>query len=151
MKTYSLRPKEITRKWYLIDASMTPLGRISTAAARLLLGKDKPSSTPHMDSGDYVVIVNSDQLVMTGGKEGKKVYFRHSGFPGGIHKRSLGQMKDLDSKKVIEHAVRGMLPDNKLRKQRLARLKIYASSEHGHQAQSPEAIEVGKKGSNNGR
>jgi large subunit ribosomal protein L13 len=139
MKTYSIKKSEITRKWYILDAAQTPLGRLSTVAARLLIGKDKPSFTPHMDGGDYVIIINAENLVVTGGKEDKKMYYRHSGFPGGIYKKSLRESKPVD---VITHSVRGMLPVNKLRDGRLARLKIYEGSDHNHNAQKPEVYEL---------
>lgn len=147
MKTYSQKTSEITRKWYILDASQTPLGRVSTVAARLLIGKDKPSFTPHMDGGDYVIIINSDNLVVTGGKEEKKIYYRHSGYPGGITKKSLKDVMKTDSTKVIHKAVRGMLPVNKLRDGRLLRLKIYPGDQHNHSAQTPEIypLKGGKK------
>jgi large subunit ribosomal protein L13 len=145
MKTYSLKPKDISRVWYVLDAAEAPLGRVSTIAARLLIGKDKPSQSPHMDGGDYVIIINADNLVVTGNKREDKSYYRHSGFPGGLYKRTLNEQMNIDSAKVIEHSIRGMLPVNKLRDGRLARLKIYGGSEHKHIAQSPEVISL-KKG-----
>jgi large subunit ribosomal protein L13 len=145
MKTFSAKPSDITRKWYILDASQVPLGRLSTVAARLLIGKDKPSFTPHMDGGDFVIVINSDQLVVTGNKLEKKVYYRHSGFPGGIHKRTLQEATDKDSKQVISHAIRGMLPVNKLRNGRLKRLKVYSDDQHQHSAQKPELLSL-KKG-----
>jgi large subunit ribosomal protein L13 len=145
MKTYSLKPKDISRVWYVLDAAEAPLGRVSTIAARLLIGKDKPSQSPHMDGGDYVIIINADNLVVTGNKREDKSYYRHSGFPGGLYKRTLNEQMNIDSAKVIEHSIRGMLPVNKLRDGRLARLKIYGGSEHKHTAQSPEVISL-KKG-----
>jgi large subunit ribosomal protein L13 len=138
MKTFSAKPKDISRQWYLIDASSMPLGRLSTIAASLLLGKGKPTVTPHIDGGDFVVIINADKLKVTGDKEHKKDYYRHSGFPGGLYKRTLGEQAERDSTKIIEHSVRGMLPVNKLRKDRLARLKIFTGSEHAHAGQSPQ-------------
>jgi large subunit ribosomal protein L13 len=145
MKTYSAKPSDITRKWYLLDASEVPLGRLSTVAASLLLGKAKPTITPHMDGGDFVIVINSDKLVATGGKEDKKIYYRHSGFPGGIYKRTLQEAKDKDSTQVIIHSIRGMLPVNKLRDGRLKRLKVYKDDQHQHSAQKPEALSL-KKG-----
>src|SRR5436190_6596642 len=125
MKTFNLKTKDITRKWYVLDASDTPLGRLSTVPARLLLGKDKPAVSPHMDAGDYVIVINAGSLVTTGNKLSDKTYFRHSGFPGGIHRRTLAEKMDRKPETVNYQAVRGMLPVNKLRKARLARLKIY--------------------------
>lgn len=143
MKTYSAKPTDVTRVWHILDASKTPLGRLSTVAARLLLGKDKPSITSHIDVGDYVIVINANSLVTSGNKVAKKIYYRHSGFPGGLYKKTLGEM---DPIKVIEHSVRGMLPVNKLRKGRLARLKVYSGAEHNHRAQNPVAFEITRKG-----
>jgi large subunit ribosomal protein L13 len=143
-KTYSVKPTEITRKWYVLDASKAPLGRVSTVAASLLIGKGKPQFTPHMDSGDFVIIINTDKLVVTGGKEDKKIYYRHSGYPGGLYKKTLREVIETDSTQALQKAVRGMLPVNKLRPGRLARLKIYAGEEHNHAAQKPEAYPVTK-------
>ena len=138
MKTYSIKPKEINRKWYLIDASKLPLGRLATTTAGLLIGKGKTSQTPHIDGGHFVVITNSDNLVITGNKTLGKIYYRHSGYPGGLRQKSLKDVAAEDSPQIIRHAVRGMLPDNKLRKGRLERLKIYPGNEHPHTGQSPE-------------
>jgi large subunit ribosomal protein L13 len=145
MKTYSLKPKDVARKWYLIDASEASLGRVATQAARLLLGKDKPSFTPHVDGGDHVVIVNSDSLKVTGGKELKKTYYRHSGYPGGLYQRRLEEQMAKDSTKVVVKAVRGMLPANKLRAGRLARLKVYRDESHQHEAQQPTKLSLKKE------
>src|ERR1700721_3751128 len=138
MKTYSAKPSDVTRKWYQIDASSAPLGRISTVAATLLLGKDKPQFTKHIDCGDYVVIVNADKLVVTGNKPTQKKYYHHSQHPGGLRTRTLEEQMKLDSTKVIFHSIRGMLPVNKLREARLERLKIYPGAEHSHEPQKPE-------------
>ncbi len=142
MKTYSQKPSEVTRKWHVIDASEAPLGRLSTVAARLLIGKDKPSVTSHVDGGDYVIIVNADNLVVTGDKETKKVYYHHTHFPGGIKQATLAEKMVKDSTSVIRKSIRGMLPVNKLRDGRLARLKIYAGAEHEHNAQQPEKLSL---------
>jgi large subunit ribosomal protein L13 len=145
MKTYSIKPTEVTRKWYILDAAQTPLGRLASSAASLLLGKGKPTVTPHVDGGDYVIVINSASLVVTGKKQEDKKYHRHSGFPGGLYTRSLKEQMDRDPNKVIYSAVRGMLPDNKLRDGRLARLKIYSDESHNHSAQKPEKLSL-KKG-----
>lgn len=129
----------------MLDAQEVPLGRLATAATRLLIGKDKPTLTPHMDGGDFVIVINSDNLVVTGNKTKDKSYYRHSGFPGGLYKRTLEEQKNLNSTKIVEHAIRGMLPVNKLRDGRLKRLKIYAGSEHNHDAQKPQTLSL-KKG-----
>ena len=138
MKTYNLKPKDVIRKWYLLDASKLPLGRVATQAARLLIGKGKANTSPHIDNGDYVVIINSSSLVATGNKSKGKVYYRHSGYPGGIRQRTLSELSAHKPEEAIHHAIRGMLPDNKLREGRLKRLKIYADSAHNHEAQKPE-------------
>lgn len=142
MKTFSARPADVIRKWYVIDASEAPLGRIATVAATLLTGKSKPMFTQHIDTGDYVVIVNANQLVVTGKKLQDKMYYRHSNYPGGLTETTLSEQMAKDATKVIEHAIRGMLPVNKLRKARLERLKIYVGSEHDHEAQKPEKFSV---------
>jgi large subunit ribosomal protein L13 len=146
MKTYSIKKAEITRKWHLIDASDATLGRISTVAASLLIGKGKPTITSHMDGGDFVVVINADNLKVTGNKLDKKIYYRHSGFPGGISQRSLQEVMNKDATEVIKMSIRGMLPVNKLRKGRLERLKIYPGAEHQHNAQQPEPIDLKKQG-----
>jgi len=142
MKTYSQKPADVERKWYVLDASSAPFGRIATQAASLLLGKGKATVTPHTDGGDYVVVINAGNLIVTGNKTQDKSYYRHSGFPGGIYKRSMGEQQAKDPASIIYKAVRGMLPDNKLRDGRLARLKIYEGAEHNHMAQQPEIIAV---------
>ena len=145
MKTYSAKPSEVTRKWYIIDASTAPLGRISTVAASLLLGKGKPQFTKHIDCGDYVIILNAKDLLVSGDKLKTKMYYHHSQHPGGLRERSLEDQLALDPTKVIFHSVRGMLPDNKLLDGRLARLKIYVDDQHKHDPQKPEIISLGEK------
>ncbi len=142
MKTYSAKPSEITRKWYLIDASKYPLGRLSTAVSKLLIGKGKPSYTPHIDGGDYVVVINSDKLLVTGKKLTDKKYYRHSQYPGSLKESSLEEMIEKDSTKVIELSVKRMIPTNKLRDDRLKRLKIYKGAEHANSAQNPQEFEI---------
>lgn len=146
MKTYSAKPTDVKRVWHVIDATEAPLGRISTVAARLLIGKDKPMVTSHIDCGDYVIIVNADKLVVTGDKMNKKLYYKHSNFPGGLTTTTLKDKMEQDSRKVIIASVRGMLPVNKLRPGRLLRLKVYAGPEHEHHAQVPVAFSVKKTG-----
>ena len=145
MKTYSAKPSDVTRKWYVVDASDAPLGRLATEIAQMLTGKKKPMFTNHIDCGDYVVVVNADKLIVTGQKTTDKIYFRHTGFPGGLKERTLAEQKGIDSAAVIEKAVRGMIPVNKLRKDRMKRLKVYAGEAHGHEAQKPVSISL-KKG-----
>jgi len=142
MKTYSAKPSDVTRKWYVVDASEVSLGRAATQIATLLTGKGKPQFTQHIDCGDYVIVVNTDKLVVTGNKMADKKYYRHSGFPGGIKEATLADKMAKDSTEVMVKAVRGMLPVNKLRDDRLKRLKVYAGTEHGHEAQKPEAFSL---------
>lgn len=145
MKTYSAKPSEVERKWYVVDASELPLGRISTKVAQLLTGKGKPMFTHHIDCGDFVVVINAEKLVVTGNKLEDKMYYKHSGYPGGLRETTLKHEIEKDSTKVIVKSVRGMLPVNKLRDGRLARLKVYAGSEHNHTAQQPIALSMKKE------
>jgi large subunit ribosomal protein L13 len=142
MKTFSARPTDVTRKWYVIDASEAPLGRVATRVATLLTGKGKPQFTKHIDTGDYVIVINAAQLKVTGDKLNKKMYYRHSNYPGGLKQRTLTEQLQHDPTEVLVHAIRGMLPVNKLRDERLARLKVYVDAEHKHEAQKPEVISV---------
>lgn len=144
MKTFNIKPAEVSRKWVLVDASSAPLGRVATTIAKYLIGKYKPTYTAHIDGGDYVVVVNADQLAVTGNKLEDKMYYRHSGFPGGIKGRTLKEQMVVDSTAVIREAVRGMLPKNKLVDDRLKRLKIYTGAEHANEAQKPVKVEVTK-------
>lgn len=141
-KTFSAKPGDVTRKWYVVDASEAPLGRVATQIATLLMGKGKPQFTSHIDCGDFVVVINSDQLVVTGGKEEKKIYYRYSGYPGGLREDKLKDVISKDSSRAIFEAVRGMLPVNKLRDGRLARLKVYSDENHNHDAQKPEKLSL---------
>lgn len=141
-KTYSQKPSEISRRWILIDASQAPLGRVSTQIAKYLIGKYKPTYTPHMDGGDYVVVINAAQAVVTGDKETGKVYYRHSGYPGGISDETLAERRVKYPERIIEAAVKGMLPRNKLAAERLKRLRVFAGSDHDHTAQTPEKVEI---------
>ncbi len=142
MKTYSAKPSDVTRKWYVIDASQAPLGRVATQIATLLTGKGKPMFTHHIDTGDFVVVINAQDTVVTGKKLEDKRYYRHSHFPGGLKEATLKEKMEQDPTHALFHAVRGMLPVNKLRDARLERLKIYAGPEHKHEAQKPEVISV---------
>ena len=141
-KTYSQKTSEIERRWILIDAKDATLGRLSTQIAKYLIGKYKPTYTPHIDSGDYVIVINAAEVPVTGAKETDKIYYRHSGFPGGIKDAQLKEVREKFPERIIEAAVRGMLPKNKLSQERMARLKIFAGSEHAHAAQKPEKVEV---------
>lgn len=142
MKTYSAKPDEVTRQWYVVDASEVPLGRMATQVAKLLTGKDKPQFTRHIDCGDYVIVVNAANVAVTGKKMTDKVYYSHTGFPGGIKQASLTEKLAKDPTFAVEHAIRGMLPVNKLRDARLARLKVYAGAEHNHEAQKPQKFSL---------
>lgn len=142
MKTYSAKPADVTRTWYVLDASEAPLGRVATQAAKLLIGKDKPIFTKHIDCGDYVIVINADKLVVTGKKLDDKMYYRHTGFPGGIKQRALKDVIAKDSTAAVFSAIRGMLPVNKLRAERINRLKIYAGAEHNHEAQKPVNVAI---------
>jgi large subunit ribosomal protein L13 len=146
MNTYSAKPADVSRKWYVLDASEAPLGRIATRAATLLTGKEKPMFTKHIDTGDYVIVINASQTVVTGKKNTDKMYYRHSNYPGGLTELTFDEVMAKDPTKAIFLAIRGMLPVNKLRDERLKRLKIYAGPEHNHEAQKPEAISVKKEG-----
>jgi large subunit ribosomal protein L13 len=137
MKTYSAKPADVVRQWYVVDAAEVPLGRMATQVAKLLIGKNKPQFTKHIDCGDFVIVVNAAQTVTTGKKVTDKIYYSHSGFPGGLTETSLAAKLAKDPTFAVEHAIRGMLPVNKLRDGRLARLKVYAGAEHSHEAQKP--------------
>lgn len=141
-KTYSAKPSDVSRAWYVIDASEASLGHIAARVATLLTGKGKPMFTPHIDTGDFVVVINAAKTVVTGKKASDKMYYKHSGFPGGLRKRTFTEQLEKDPTEIIRHAVRGMLPVNKLRDGRLDRLKIYADAEHRHEAQKPKAISM---------
>ncbi len=140
-RTFSAKPTDVVRKWYVIDASDASLGRLSTKVATLLTGKEKPQFTPHIDCGDYVVIINANNLVIKGNsKELEKKYYRHSGYPGALKTATLQEKLEQDPSQVIMASVRGMLPVNKLRPARLARLKVYNDDQHTHGPQQPEVL-----------
>lgn len=130
------------RRWFLIDAGSQVLGRVATEAAKLLRGKGKPSFTPHVDCGDFVVIINAEKVRLTGSKEQAKLYHRHSGYPGGIRSRSAAEVRSVYPDRLIRSAVEGMLPKNRLGRQLAAKLKVYAGGEHPHAAQQPETIDL---------
>lgn len=141
-KTYSQKPSEVTRNWVIIDASAAPLGRTAVLIANYLTGKSKPTYTPHIDAGDYVVVVNAAKAVVTGNKETDKTYYRHSGFPGGIKSESVAEVREKNPEKLIMSAVKGMIPRNKLAAERLKRLRVFEGSEHTHEAQNPQKVKV---------
>lgn len=142
MSTYMARPAEVTRKWYVIDAAGKPLGRLATIAATLLRGKHKPIYTPHIDTGDYVIVINADKVVLTGRKLDQKIYFRHSGYEGGLKRTVYRQLMAKKPEFVVEKAIRGMLPHNRLGRAMFKKLKVYRGSEHPHSAQLPVQWEV---------
>lgn len=141
-KTFSQKTADVSRRWILIDAKDATLGRVSTEIAKYLIGKYKPTYTPHVDAGDNVVVVNASELVVTGAKETDKMYYRHSGFPGGLKEAQLKELREKSPESIIREAVKGMLPKNKLAADRLNRLRIFAGAEHTHTAQTPEKVEV---------
>ena len=141
-KTYSAKPTDVVRRWILIDASETTLGRTATVIATYLTGKNKPSYTPHIDCGDHVVVINADKIAVSGNKMEDKTYYRHSGYPSGMKTASLKEKMEKNSANVIEAAVKGMLPKNKLSPARMARLRVFADENHGHNAQQPQKVEV---------
>jgi large subunit ribosomal protein L13 len=142
MKTYVATPATRERNWLVVDATGKTLGRLATQIADSLRGKRKPEYTPHVDVGDFVIVVNAEKIVVTGRKREEKLYRRHSGYPGGLRSRTLGDMLERRPEEVIRLAVRGMLPRNRLGRAQLRKLKIYAGPEHPHQAQKPEPMEV---------
>ena len=142
MKTFVAKEHEIEKKWHLIDANDKVLGRLATEIANLLRGKNKPIFTPHMDSGDYVVVVNADKVVLTGGKLEKKMYYRHSGYVGGLKKATAKEMLQKRPENLIRFAVKGMLPKTSLGRRQLTKLKIFAGPDHPHQAQKLENLEI---------
>lgn len=141
-KTLSAKPNEIERTWYVVDAEGKTLGRLSTEIARILRGKHKPIYTPHVDTGDYVIVINADKVRVTGKRLDQKMYYRHSGYMGGLKTVPLRRMLETHPERVIEHAVKGMLPKNRLGRQMYKKLKVYASPDHPHQAQQPQPLEL---------
>ena len=149
MKTFSIKPSEIQKKWILIDADGVVLGRLAAKVATILRGKEKPTYTPHMDNGDFVIIVNSNEIKFTGNKFQDKKYFRHTGHPGGIKETTPEKLYDTKPGEVLKLAVKRMLPGGALAKKQLGKLKIYSGSNHPHEAQNPEKIELSKLNSKN--
>ena len=142
MKTYSAKPLEVERKWYVIDATDEILGRLAVRVANILRGKNKPTYTPHIACGDNVIIINAEKVNLTGNKLDKKMYYNHSGYPGGLRERTARTMIERYPVEMVERAVKGMLPKNRLGRQIYKQLFVYAGSEHKHQAQKPESLEV---------
>ena len=142
MKTFSAKAHEVKRDWYIIDASEKVLGRVATEIARRLRGKHKAEFTPHVDTGDYIVVINAEKITVTGRKFKDKVYYRHSGFPGGIKSLTFEKLQKHNPVRIIELAVKGMLPKNVLGREMYRKLKVYAGSEHPHTAQQPKKLEI---------
>ena len=141
-KTWNAKPGELQRRWYLDDAEGKTLGRLATQIADLLRGKGKPQYTPHVDTGDFVIVVNAEKVALTGDKKTTKLAYRHSGYPGGLTATPVGQLLDKDARKVVERAVWGMLPKNKLGRQMMRKLKVYSGPTHPHQAQKAVPFEI---------
>ncbi len=142
MRTYSPKPGDVERQWYVIDATDVVLGRLATQVATLLRGKHKPVFAPHVDTGDFVIVVNAGKVALTGSKREQKMAYRHSGFPGGLSSTSYVQLLEENPRRAVEKAVRGMLPHNRLGRQLITKLKVYAGPEHPHQAQQPVPFEI---------
>lgn len=142
MRTYVPKPTEIARHWYLVDAQGQTLGRLASRIARVLMGKDKPHFAPHLDGGDYVVVVNAEKVRVTGKKLEQMTYYRHSGYPGGLRQMTLGELLKRRPTRAVRLAVKGMLPKNRLGRAMLRKLKVYAGPEHPHEAQHPKPLEL---------
>ncbi len=142
MKTLSAKPAEVRRKWYVVDADGKTLGRLSTEIARRLRGKHKPEYTPHVDTGDYIVVVNAEKVRVTGDKEQAKMYHHHTGYIGSLKSINLGKLREKAPERIIEKAVKGMLPKNALGRDMYRKLKVYAGANHQHSAQQPEPLEI---------
>ena len=145
MKTYTLKAKEVVTQWHVLDATDRPLGRLASEAAQLLRGKHRPTFTPHMDNGDFVVVVNASKVKITGNKLEQKIYYRHSGYPGGLKEMKLGRMLETRPERVIYQAVKGMLPHNRLGRKILGHLKSYGGPDHPHEAQINAGSRLRKK------
>ena len=142
MRTYTPKPEEITRTWHVIDATDVVLGRLASQVAVLLRGKHKTTFAPHVDTGDFVIIINAEKVALTGAKKQQKMDYRHSGYPGGLRATSYTELLESNPRRAVEKAVKGMLPHNKLGRQQLKKLKIYAGSEHPHAAQMPQTFQI---------
>ncbi|RME86385.1 MAG: 50S ribosomal protein L13 [Zetaproteobacteria bacterium] len=142
MRTWNPRPNEITRRWYVVDANGKVLGRLASQIAKILRGKHKPEFAPHLDCGDYVIVINAEKVRTTGRKETQKFYYRHSGYPGGLKAVRLDEMRQKHPERIIEHAVRGMLPKGPLGRRLIKKLKVYAGPDHPHAAQKPEPLSL---------
>ena len=142
MKSFIAKPHEVERKWYVVDAEGQTLGRLSSAVASVLRGKNKPTYTPHVDTGDYVIIINAEKIEVTGKKRDQKMYRHHTGHPGGLKEFTFNQMMEKKPEEILRHAIKGMVPHNKLGRQMFDKLKVYCGPNHNHEAQKPEILEV---------
>lgn len=141
MKSFIAKPHEVERKWYVVDAEGKTLGRVASQVATVLRGKNKPTFTPHVDCGDYVIVINAEKVEVTGKKRKEKVYKHHTGYPGGLRETTFDKLIEKKPDEIIRHAVKGMMPKGKLGRQMYKKLKVYAGPEHGHAAQKPEKLE----------
>ncbi len=144
-KTYTPKPADVERSWFVVDADGVPLGRLASEVASLLRGKHKPAFAPHVDMGDHVIVVNADKVAVTSGKSKSKIYYRHSGYPGGLKEESFERLRERRPAAIVERAVKGMLPKNRLGRQIGKKLKVYAGGEHPHEAQKPQPYALGSK------
>ena len=142
MRTYSAKPSEINREWFVVDADGATLGRMSCEVAKILRGKHKPQYTPHMDTGDFVIVVNAEKIRMTGNKMDQKVYYHHSGYLGGLKEKPIAKVMAENPEQAVFHAVKGMLPHNKLGRAMFKKLKVYAGADHPHEAQGPKILSI---------
>lgn len=142
MKSYIAKPAEVERKWYVVDAEGKTLGRLASEVASVLRGKKKPIYTPHVDCGDYVIVVNAEKVAVTGKKRQEKIYKRHTGYPGGLRETTFAELQSKKPEEIVRHAVKGMLPDGRLGRQMFKKLYVYVGPEHKHAAQKPEVMEV---------
>lgn len=140
--TYIAKPGEVDRKWYVVDAKDVPMGRLASAVASILRGKNKPTFTPHVDTGDYVIVINAAQVKLTGKKASQKIYYRHSNHPGGLKQRTAGDFRAKEPEKLLETAIKGMLPHNSLGRKQGMKLHVYAGADHKHAAQNPEVLDI---------
>lgn len=142
MSSFIQKPAEVERKWYVVDAEGKTLGRLASQVAAILRGKNKPTFTPHVDCGDYVIVINAEKVEVTGKKRSEKVYKRHTGHPGGLRELTFEQLLEKHPEEIVRHAVKGMMPTGKLGRQMFKKLKVYVGPEHGHAAQKPEKLDI---------
>ena len=142
MKTYNAKPETVKRDWFVVDADGKTLGRMAAEIAHRLRGKHKPEYTPHVDTGDYIIVINADKVAVTGRKEQDKMYYRHTGYPGGLKETNLSKLRDRAPARIIEKAVKGMLPKNPLGRAMYRKLRVYDGSEHEHTAQQPQVLDI---------